>query len=344
MQNSEKPNRHKSADDNSSRITSRHEKFRDLLTRLSVCIAMLAALTVLVPAKWRTVYLTTSLILLIPTIGIRALQINYPGRFLFSNILNTSLNWYEGISRRQQLYLNVVLCIPFLIYFYLLDRETLFVPLLFVFYAYCLGVATYDICRIYGALASTLVGKGLIAISFAVGSNLAFSISGKVISELTHVPPSTFPHTLSFLAILTIPFLLVAAGAIYVPLSIFLTPIVIYASKFMKDAPRVTKWIFGIEVTNEKYRYIISTVIFQMIFYSAIGAVTPEIFLYVLRENNPRIERLIGNSIYEFDMYPGVECKMASNYRTASLGDENYVTAAKEATGVRFELPRKCAL
>lgn len=344
MQNSEKSKNPEPVDNNSRPSPSRRESFRDLLKRVSICIAMLAVLMTLIPVSWRTVYLTTSLILLIPTLSIRILQINYPGRFLFSNIINISLSWYEGLSRHQQLYLNVVLCIPFLIYIYLLDPKTLFVPLLFLFYTYCLGVATYDICRIYVSLSSTLIGKGLIAIAFALGSNLAFSISGKVIGELTHVPASTFPHTLSFLAIFTIPFLFVAAGAVYVPLSIILTPAAIYISKFMNESPRITKWILGIEIKKEKYRYIIATVIFQTIFYSVIGAVTPKIFLHALGENNPRIEWLIANSIYELDMYPGVECKMPSNYRTASLGDENYVTAAKGVTGVKFELPRKCAL
>ena len=68
------------------------------------------------------------------------------------------------------------------------------------------------------------------------------------------------------------------------------------------------------------------------------------LFRSILNRYDRQIESAIGNSIYEFDMYPGTECKESSDYHEASLGDENYILATKQLTGVKFELPKKCAL
>ncbi|MBB2926992.1 hypothetical protein [Paraburkholderia silvatlantica] len=328
----------------SNQPTSRQENFRDLFKRSIISIASLGVLLIFIPGSWRFVYFATSLILLIAVVSARTLQILYPKKFVFIKIRDAALVRYESLSRHQQLYTNVVLCTPFLIYAYLLDFKTLFIPLVILFFAYCLGVVAYDVYRIYATLSATTIGKGLIAIAFAAGSNLAFGISGKIIGGLTHVPPSTFPHTLSFIAIFAIPFLFMAAGTIYIPIAVLAAPVVIYGSKFMEKAPRLMKWFLGVKFDKNKYRHTIATVIFQIVFYSAIGTLTPQIFFLVLNRYDQQIESTIRSSIYEFDMYPGTECKASSDYHEASLGDENYILAEKQSIGVKFELPRKCAL
>jgi hypothetical protein len=123
-----------------------------------------------------------------------------------------------------------------------------------------------------------------------------------------------------------------------------MAPILIYGSRFVAKAPRLMKWFLGVEFKGTGNRYTIATVIFQIIFYSAIGGLAPATFLLLLNRYNQQIELTIGKSIYEFDMYPGTECKMASGYHQASLGDENYVLASKQSTGITFEPPKKCAL
>lgn len=320
------------------------ENFRDLLVRAAMSLAVLGVLLLLVPIGWRFVYCVTGLISLVAGVFIRVLQILRPTKFTFTQLRDIALGWYESLDRHQQLYINVVLCIPLLGYAYLLDARTLFAPLAILFFLYCLGVAAYDVYRIYVTLSGALIGKGLIAIAFAIGSNLAFSFSGWIIGELTHVPPSTFPHTLSFLAIFAVPFLFIIVGAIYIPISVFAVPLVIYMSRFMQQAPRFMKWFLGLQFEKSKHRYTIATLIFQLFFYTMIGTLAPQIFFLVLNRYDRQIEWAIGSSIYAFDMYPGTECKVSFDYREASLGDENYILATKQATGVKFELPRKCAL
>ncbi|QJP73405.1 hypothetical protein [Burkholderia glumae] len=323
---------------------TRRESFRDLIKQVALIGVALCFSLLVIPADWRFVYFLTSAFLMVIGVGVRMVQIIYPAKYEFTEIRHAIVNWYEKLDRRHQLYLNVTLCLPFLGYFYLLDEKKLFAPTAILFFIYCLGVAAYDVYRIYATIYGTLIGKGFIAIAFAIGSNLAFSISGKIIGEMTHVPPTTFPHTLSFLAIFATPFLFMAAGTIFIPVSVVIAPVIIYGSRFVTKTPRLMKWFLGIEFKSEEGRYIIATVIFQIIFYSAIGGVAPATFLFLLSRYNQQIELTIGKSIYEFDMYPGTECKMASGYHQASLGDENYVLASKQSTGITFESPRKCAL
>ncbi|WNZ81908.1 hypothetical protein [Pseudomonas sp. P108] len=327
-----------------SQSVGRGENLRDLMKRIALVGATLCFLLFIIPSHWRFVYFSTSMFFLAVGVGVRVMQIFHPGKYEFIEFWGGVVTWYENLERRHQLYLNVILCIPVLGYFYLLDANNLFAPVAMLFFIYCLGVAAYDVYRIYAILYETSVGKGLIAIAFAIGSNLAFSIAGNIIGGMTHVPPITFPHTLSFLAIFAIPFLFIAAGAIFIPVSIVMAPLLIYASSFAKKAPRLTKWFLGVELNDKGSRYIVATVIFQIVFYSAVGAFTPATFLLLLNRYNQQIELAIGNSIYEFDMYPGTECKTAFSYRQASLGDENYVLASKQSTGITFEPPKKCAL
>lgn len=306
--------------------------------------AILCFMIFVIPAHWRFVYFSTGFLLLAVGVGVRVAQINFPGKYEFIGFRISLVKWYENLSRRHQLYLNVTLCVPFLSYLYVLDADGLFAPASVLFFIYCLGVVSYDVCRIYAIIFETLIGKGVIAVVFAVGSNLAFSISGKIIGELTHVPPTTFPHTLSFLAILAIPFLFVATGTIFIPVACSMAPLLIYGSSFAKKAPRFVKWFFGVEFNDSQNRYIVPTLIFQMVFYLAVGAFTPAAFLFVINKYSQQIELTIGRSIYEFDMYPGTECKTAYGYRQASLGDENYILASKQSVGITFENPRKCSL
>ncbi|AXW62549.1 hypothetical protein CJO94_12110 [Ralstonia solanacearum] len=317
---------------------------RDLLARMVVGFAALGFFLLFIPSGGRFAYFVTGAIVVAIAISLRLMKIIYPGRFNFVGVRERVLAWYGNLEHHQQFYTNILLFIPVLGYAYLVDRAVLFTPLAQLFFAYCLGVAAYDVIRIYGALSSTLLGKALIAIGFAVGSNLAFGLSGYVIGEMTHVAPSTFPHTLSFLAIGAIPVLFVIVGAIYLPVSILFAPLIWLVSSFERQAPGLVRWLFAKKVEKPARHYVLPTLIFQSVFYAFIVVVTPKVFINVMNGYSSQIESAIGTSIYLFDMHPGTECKNAEGYRVAALGDENYILASKTMLGVKFEKSRKCTL
>lgn len=319
-------------------------KHASVLQRI-VFVAIVFGITyAIIPATWKFAWAVTSLLAICIGTATAIYRHWHPTAPLFTKRWETALTWYDGLERHQQLYLNVVLCIPILCYAYILDAQNIFRPLVILFFAYCLAITAYDIIRIYIKLSKPLIGKALIAVGFAVGSNLAFGISGWIIGEMTHVPPSTFPHTLSFLAIGTVPFLFIIVGAIYIPISVVSAPCTIYLSKFAETSPGLVKRFIGFTMEAKSRKYVGLTLTFQVLFYAFVGTIAPKAFTHTIDLYGREIESAIGNSIYIFDMYPGTECKNMSDYRAASLGDENYILAVKQAGGIKFEPPRKCAL
>lgn len=320
------------------------QEYRDVVKRGAFGFCFLTFLSLLVPSSGRLGYLITSLLLLAVAICLRLYQVRSRKKIPFDLIRDKIVKWYEGLERHQQLYVNVSLCIPLLGYAYFLDRRDVFIPVVSMFLLYCFGVAAYDVIRIYSKMSGTLLGKALIGIAFALGSNVAYSVSGWLVSTMTHVQSSTFPHTLAFLAIGTIPFLFIIVGAIYIPVAMFAIPIVMQLSQFMSHSPKLTEWIFGLKLQTGSRRYVAQTLIFQLVFYIFLATAASPTFFFVLNRCSKQIEWLISNSIFQFDMYPGTECKGRLDYRYASLGDENYILATKQSDRVVFEAPTKCAL
>jgi len=319
-------------------------KIRDLFMRSIVAFIFIGILVISFPFKGRISYFIACVIIFTMGFFVRLLQILYPGRFTFLGIRENLLMWYESLERHQQLYFNVFLFIPILGFTYVLDEQNLFPPMFHIFVLYCLGITVYDVIRVYSTLYNTLLGKALIAVGFAAGSNLAFCLAGWVIGEMTHVAPSTFPHTLSFLAIGAIPFLFLIIGAIYIPVAALSTPFILLASMFKENAPRFMKFFLAQKFEKTVRRYVIFTFLFQIFLYTFVVKLAPQFFYFVINRYGAQIESTIANSIYTFDMYPGTECKSTTEYRVAFLGDENYILATKTALGISFDKPQKCSL
>jgi hypothetical protein len=317
---------------------------RDLFARAMMALVLLGLIAMFLPASGRIAYLVVGVLPLIIATAVRVLQINYPGKFTFSELRENAFAWYESLERHQRFYINVVVFMIFLGYTYILGERDIFPAIVPLFVLYCFGVAVYDIIRIYRVLSNTMLGKGLIAIGFAVGSNLAFCFAGAIIGEITLVAPSTFPHTLSFLAIAAIPFLSIFIGVIYLPIAMLTVPFVWMASEFERVAPILKRLVFARKFERPARRYVIATLMFQVFLYSFLGIIVPRFLISTFDQYSHQIESSIGDIIYAFDMYPGTECKVGAGYRVSALGDENYVLATKSSLGVKFEKPRKCSL
>lgn len=319
-------------------------RFQNLIQRVFLALTfVVVGMFFVAPANFRKGGLITGLIAIAVGIAIKTVEILYPNKWAkFSGRVSSC---YDSLERHQQFYSNVVVLAFFVGFAYIVDKQNFFVPVGLLVIFYCLYVATYDVLRTYQALAETTLGKGLIALGFAIGSNIAFSISGWFIGELTHIAPSTFPHTLSFLAIGAIPILFLIVGLLYLPIAFLAVPFVFMASTLEDTAPRLMKWLFARKFEKPVRRYVIATLIFQMVFYSFLAGLVPRYFFNFLNQYSKDIEAVVARSIYAFDMYPGRECKGASDYRVASLGDENFILAKIDsAKQVTFEKPRNCPL
>lgn len=327
---------------------SRYKQFnsiRSVLLRGGLSLIMTAIVSSLIPANDHYAIFWALSIPLVVMVIVQLLYIRYPGRWNAAKFRARIVAWYENLEIFQRLYLTVIGLMLVVGYCYLLSPTELFPAMTRGLVLYCYGVATYDVLRIYQWLSNTLLGKGLIAIGIAIGSNLAFSISGILISSVAHVAASNFAHTLSFVAIASIPVLLIGVGAIFLPITILVAPLIWILSELQTSSPWLMKLLFTKNIIGPTRRHLFATLLFQVFLYSFLAAMTPRFVIYFVNENEQKIESSIKQMIFQFDMYPGTECKVGPHYRTAALGDENYLLASRTSSGtVLFEKPRKCPL
>lgn len=202
----------------------------------------------------------------------------------------------------------------------------------------------FDLLRFYSFLYKTLIGKALIAIGFAVSTNLTLSVAGIFIGELTHASPLSFPRTLSFLAILSIPIVFSIVISMYIPISILLITLVSFFSMLGDRTTLVIEWAIAEEFTRPMGRYPIQTFLFQILLYGLVGAGLQHYIVIGLVRYEKSINSAITNSIYYFDMYSGQECNEFAGHRVLSLGNDNYMLATKNSHEIIFHAPQKCPL
>jgi len=275
---------------------------------------------------------------------LKALYIFYPERYPFPLWRDRVFEWRATLERHQQLYLNLLLLIPALIYAKTLNSRPYLLGAIVFYSLFAFWVVLHDVVRTYRAISGTLPGKVLLTLGFAIGSNCAFSFSGVVISEMTQVSATTFPHTLSFLAIGMIPVMIFGVGAAFSVFAMLAIPFVFMVSGMEKDAPGFFTFLFARRFERPARLYPIGTFVFQIVFYAFMGAFSYQMFLKFVNPHGSDIDRAIKKSIYNYDMYPGIECSNMPAHRSAALGDENYILATVVKDEVHFEKPRKCIL
>lgn len=315
---------------------------RGLFLRAITLLIVFAIFACFWPLEDRFGFFKVAVGILLAGLSFRLMEILYPDRFNSVKIHQRLLVSYEKLERHQKLYCSVFLFAMFLVYIYALSRSDFFPKFSLVFICYCFGVAVYDILRIYRTLSETILGKGFVAILFAIGSNLAFCLAGIIVADVTHVSPTTFPHTLSLLAILSIPVLFVLAGSVLLPGMILIAPLLLFFSELQTRLPFLVRLLFAKKVDTPVRHYVYLTLLFQVILYVFLLTLIPQIALSASSRYQHNLKSSVAGMIYYLDMYPGIECRVDGVYRISSLGDENYILARKNAFEIQFEPPRKC--
>jgi len=250
---------------------------------------------------------------------------------------------YSTLSVHQKLYIStciVTLTGMFLIFAGGMPFAAVYFSFMLAFYAY---VATYDVLRWYKAVSENLVGKAAIGVVFAAASNFAYSLAGQQIADVVHVVPTNFPRTTLFIAIATIPFIMVFIAGM-VALVAILMPIVFMVPLFLEGSfQRVVEWLLAGTIRKSTARYVAVTFLFQIIFYGAIGG-----FVYSMGKRNipwyaEKMSHATAWLIYNFDMYNGRECKLVGASKLAPLGDAKFLIAHQSPGGdFVFDSPVKC--
>jgi len=279
-------------------------------------------------------------------VAARAIYIFAPFRKKWRELWMAAIEVYKLLTTEQKLYANVVVFTVFCLLVRIVGTPQFLEIYIFLLLAFCGWVAFHDIYRWCKAISEHLFGKAIIGLSFAVASNIAYSVAGQGVARIIHVAPTNFTHTMLFIAIAMIPILLIFAGGIVFVVSISISSLVMLPSMLGGGAVSYGKavdWIFAGTLRISAIRFNLLTRIFQILFYGVLGYC-----VYISGQRHmawyeEKVAHIVPLLIYNFDMYEGRECKLDAGYKLAALGDAKFLIASKLASGdINFGSPIKC--
>lgn len=249
---------------------------------------------------------------------------------------------FRDTSKQQRLYLIVILlwCLGFMAWitggFFLLSE--IGIPILIFMFL----VAARDVVEWYEELAANSLGKGLLALGFAISSTIAYGIASQHIAGIVHVTPTNFTKSVVLVAILEIPLLLSIAALICAALLIS-TSSLIMAASVLPGVSAVVSLFRKDRPIHESIRFLLVTRLFQITLLVLVGFALYSTFKQKAGEYEKFILAQARNIVYELDMYPGTECKLDAGFKLAPLGDSRFLVGTRDISGyVRFEPPMKC--
>jgi hypothetical protein len=309
-----------------------------LLKNAMIAVGTIVAMLMFMPTEGRPI-ITISIKVLICFGILRALYIVTPNRNNLHERGRKIVDEYSSLTTEQKLYVNVCIVLLFLIFIVMLGGMPFMKGYIILFSIFCICVVLYDVHRLLKALSRNFYGKGLMAVAFAASSNLAYSLAGQAINEIVHVTPTNFVHTTLFIAILTIPVLLVLAGGGVYVIGLF-TSVVIMLPPIPSS---LKKWLFAGLFPETTMKYAVVTRIFQVVFYMTIGTTIFHLGQKAMKWYENKIAHMIPELVYQFDMYQGGECSLEPSYKLAPLGDAKFLLAEKSSSGeISFKAPVKC--
>jgi hypothetical protein len=321
----------------------RRDQLSSLFKGGAVAIFLIAILAVIAPPQWRQSVMEVNVKFLILGFVLKIFYIFFCDRAKLHEIARKIVEAYASLEIEQKLYANAVL-VTLAGLLILFAGGGPFVKMYFIillaFYGY---VVIYDVLRWYKAISDQLVGKAVIGITFAAASNFAYSLAGQKVAEVAHVTPTNFTHTVLFIAISTIPVLMIFSGGVIFSVGILMSSAIMLPFMFGNALHRVVEWLLAGTFKKSTLRFALITRLFQIFFYSTIGLA---IFKWGERGMpwyDVEMSKATSWLIYNFDMYEGRECKVGADYKIAALGDAKFLIAKKSTSGVvSFEGPVKC--
>jgi hypothetical protein len=255
------------------------------------------------------------------------------------NVLTKFQSSYFELQVNQRLYVNtMVMLTAFLINSALFGtqsaREVLIVFLVFWIAAIC-----YDLIALYKKVYQSVLGKAFLVILFSLCTNFAIALSSQLVNDITGVDPSKFPHTISLLSILSIPFFVAAGfGALYFALLVA-TPLLLMFHTLPDDKARevlipgyCSKQAVPYEKTTRTIQFV-SLAVFCGVVFSFSQNVT--------RSYETFLTNTARSFLYQMEMYPKAPCLIQQGSRAAFLNEDTILIGEKKLTEIVFNV-REC--
>ncbi|OAT18824.1 hypothetical protein M979_1648 [Buttiauxella noackiae ATCC 51607] len=242
----------------------------------------------------------------------------------------------ERLDVRQKLYFNLLLLLLLLPIFGFLFGSFIKKGLLLIFIFYWSAVVIYDLTRAYNIIYSHLVGKALLLLGFTLCTNVALSIAGIVVNDITTVSPSNFPHAVILISIGVIPMIiaivmLLMYFAILVTSSLWALFVLLYDHGFKT-------FIFPeYDVRKKKFLHK-TTRLVQILSISLYCVYVYSFFQNTLNEYSNFLYKNSKSFIYTFEMYSKSPCKDIPEGKVAFIGDDKILHAKRNGEIMTFKI------
>lgn len=215
---------------------------------------------------------------------------------------------------------------------YIFDDIKGFQYLLFLsIFIFACGVIS-DFLIIYKKLWATLLGKAIILLIYALGTNIAYGFAGQIVNEVIKFDASSMTRTISFVAILLIPlfiFILFSVAFVFVTIFIYFYIIAIH---FIKSFKLKVKLEFSPWCT-----LVVRFVSYIIVFFSAIKI--GEIYMPYY---NQFLHKSTSMFIYYVESVKFTRCKdVPQHARVVSVNDDEIIVLMKTKQGYYFK-PMSC--
>ncbi len=246
--------------------------------------------------------------------------------------------FYSRLNVSQKLHLNYILLFIYTYVIFLvlsygqIFRSTFLLAIVF----WCIALA-YDAILLYKRIYENIIGKALLTIILVVGTNFSISIAGIILNDVSGVEPSSFPHALIIISILTIPFItaLIALFLYYI-LALIIFPFTILY--FLLSDAKVNNFLFPFKSEKDDIYLKKSTILIKVFSFSIFF-----VFIYGISQNTmswyeKKLSKFSENLIYTFEMYSKSPCDLDSGTKSLFINDDRIISAKKVGDEVIFKV------
>jgi hypothetical protein len=145
-------------------------------------------------------------------------------KVILKRCLSKAQKVYFSLHVNQRLYINTIISlIIFIVGFKLGFTWTK--GFLFIFIGFWIAVITIELLTLYKKIYESVLGKGFLIILLSLCTNFAIVLSSQYVNEIVKIDPSKFPHTITLLSTLSIPFFVVIGFSLLYFILLFVTPL-----------------------------------------------------------------------------------------------------------------------
>jgi hypothetical protein len=245
----------------------------------------------------------------------------------------------EQLNRSQRFYLWGSLCGVLAGFWYITSVTEFFAATLIVSIVLLTCGVVSDLLLIYKTVWETSIGKGLLLLLLAFSTNLAYSMSSRVVNELVKFDTSDLTYTVNFVAFLLAPiFLFIGTSIVF---AIVLGVSQLYLMVVMHAKNLRSNKCFGASIPAPIESYPVSTFFARMMAFSIIfGTMTASADL-AIPSYAGFVERAAASFIFYIEAAHYSRCEILPSERVITVNDQEIIAVTNVGGTIKFS-PKKC--